>query len=74
MYKQRDRHHRAVTVTDLDYADDLTSLTERIDQAHGVLGRLEQELRKIGLYCNVMKKKTASVQSRNACLNENKRL
>ncbi|XP_014779467.1 uncharacterized protein LOC106875731 [Octopus bimaculoides] len=49
---QRSRQHQAVTVTDLDYADDLALLTERTDQAQEVLSRLEQESGKVGLYCN----------------------
>ncbi|XP_029648391.1 uncharacterized protein LOC115222343 [Octopus sinensis] len=55
LHRQRSRWHQAVTVTDLNYADDLALLTERTDQAQEVLSRLEQESGKVGLYCNANK-------------------
>ena len=44
-----------MTVTDLDFADDLALLSEEIEQAQEVLHRLESEAEKVGLYCNAKK-------------------
>ena len=55
LVKQRSRRHPAITVTDLDFADDIALLTEEIHQAQEVLLRLEEEAQKVGLFCNEKK-------------------
>lgn len=46
---------QAIAVTDLDYIDDLTLQTECNHVVEEVLGRLEQGLGKLILYCNAKK-------------------
>lgn len=53
--KNCDSNCIVITVTDLDYADDLLLLTKRTDQAQKRLSRLDQESGKAGLYCNAKK-------------------
>ena len=55
LYRQRSRRVPAVTVTDLDFADDLALLTEEMEQAQEILLRLENEAEKVGLMCNAKK-------------------
>ena len=52
LQRQRSRRIPAVTVTDLDFADDLALISEEIEQAQEVLHRLETEAENVGLYCN----------------------
>ena len=52
LHKQRSRRNPAVTVTDLDFADDLALLMEEMEQAQEVLNKLESEAERVGLYCN----------------------
>ena len=49
--------HKAIRVTDLDYADDLALLSEQIEQAQESLYRLETEAEAVGLYCDAKKTK-----------------
>ena len=44
-----------MTVTDLDFADDLVLLMEEMEQAQEVLNKLESEAERVGLYCNAKK-------------------
>ena len=55
LQRQRSRRIPAVTVTDLDFADDLALLAEEMEQAQEVLTRLENEAEKVGLVCNAKK-------------------
>ena len=55
LYRERSRRVPAVTVTDLDFADDLALLTEEMEQAQEILLRLENEAEKVGLMCNAKK-------------------
>ena len=55
LQRQRSRRIPAVTVTDLDFADDLALISEEIEQAQEVLHRLETEAENVGLYCNAKK-------------------
>ena len=55
LYRQRSRRIPAITVTDLDFADDLALLTEEMEQAQEILLRLENEAEKVGLMCNAKK-------------------
>ena len=51
LHRQRSRRKPAVTVSDLDFADDLALLNEEMEQAQEVLNRLETEAERVGLYC-----------------------
>ena len=53
--QRKSRRHKAIKVTDLDYADDLALISEQIDQAQESLNRLETEAEVVGLYCNAKK-------------------
>ena len=55
LYRKRSRRKPAVTVSDLDFADDLALLNEKMDQSQEVLNRLETEAERVGLYCNAKK-------------------
>ena len=55
LHRQRSRRTPAVTVSDLDFADDLALLNEEMEQAQEVLTRLETEAERVGLYCNAKK-------------------
>ena len=55
LQRQTSRRNPAITITDLDFADDLPLLTEEIRQAQEVLRRPEDEAEKVGLYCNAKK-------------------
>ena len=55
--RRRSRRNPPVTITDLDFADDLALLTEEIHQAQEVLSRLEDEAEKVRLYFNAKKTK-----------------
>ena len=48
----RSRRYPAVTITDVDYADDLALLADTIKQAESLLHSLEQEARGVGLCIN----------------------
>ena len=43
LHRRRSRRNAAITVTDLDFADDLAILTEEIEQAQNLLQCLETE-------------------------------
>ena len=55
LHRQGSRRHPAITVTDLDFADDLALLTVQIEQAQEIMSRLEQEAERVGLHCNAKK-------------------
>ena len=55
LYRQRSRRFPAVSVTDLDFADDLALITEEMEQAQEVILKLEEEAEKVGLVCNAKK-------------------
>ena len=55
LHRRRSRRNPAITITDLDFADDLAVLAEEIEQAQEVLSRLEHEAEGVGLYCNAKK-------------------
>ena len=60
LHRQKSRRHQAVTVTDLDFADDLAL---EIYKAQEVLSRLEQGAEKVGLFCNAKKTETVKVKN-----------
>ena len=55
LHKKRRKRHISVTVTDLDFADDLALLIEEIEQVQEVLRKLEKEAEQVELYCNSKK-------------------
>ena len=55
LQRRRSTRHPDVTVTDLDFADDLALITEEIEQGQEVLNRLETEAEGVGLLCNAKK-------------------
>lgn len=52
---KRSRRFPAVVLTDLDYADDISLLSDRADQAQELLTRVETECAKVGLRLNAKK-------------------
>ena len=55
LHRRRSKRNAEITITDLDFADDLAILTEEVDQAQEMLIRLESEVEKVGLHCNAKK-------------------
>ena len=55
LHRQRSRRYPAITVTDLDFADDLALVTEEIHQAQEILHQLEIKAKNVGLICNADK-------------------
>ncbi|KAJ8351951.1 hypothetical protein SKAU_G00234270 [Synaphobranchus kaupii] len=51
----RSRRFPAVVLADLDYADDISLLSDRVEQAQELLTRVETECAKIGLWLNAKK-------------------
>ena len=50
--RRRSRRHPAISICDLDFADDIALLSEEIDQAQELLARVEHESAKMGLKLN----------------------
>ena len=71
--RRRSRRHPPVTITDIDFADDIALIAEEIEQAQEMLGRVEVETLKIGLHLNEKKTEvmcynhdpTPSIKSKN---------
>ena len=53
--KKRSRRYPATTITDADYADDITILANTLDQAETLLHSMERAATSIGLYVNAHK-------------------
>ena len=53
--RRRSRRHPPVTLTDIDFADDIALISEEIEQAQEMLTRVEIETLKIGLHLNEKK-------------------
>ena len=49
---RRSRRHPAITITDLDFADDIALLSDEIEGAQNLLRRVEEEASKTGLKAN----------------------
>ena len=47
------RPHPKVVLTDLDYTDDISLLSDNVDQAQELLNRVELECAKVGLRLNL---------------------
>ena len=52
---RRSTRHPAVTLTDLDYADDICLISDRVEKAQKLLSRVEEECAKVGLRLNSKK-------------------
>ena len=52
---RRSRRHGPVTLTDLDFADDICLLSDEIQEAQELLERVEKECSKVGLHLNAKK-------------------
>ena len=52
---RRSRRHPTVVLTDLDYADDISLLSDSVEQAQELLNRVELECSKVGLRLNAKK-------------------
>ena len=55
VYIVREAAYPAITVTDLEFADDLALLTEEIHQAQEILHQLENKAKNVGLISTVTK-------------------
>ena len=54
---RRSKRQSAVTLTDLDFADDVALLLDKIEQAQSILLRVQRECQKVGLALNAQKTK-----------------
>ncbi|KAJ8361351.1 hypothetical protein SKAU_G00178760 [Synaphobranchus kaupii] len=52
---RRSRRYPTVVLTDLDYADDISLLSDHVEQAQELLNRVESECAKVGLWLNAKK-------------------
>ena len=52
---RRSRRHPAITITDLDYADDLATLSDCVADAQKLLTEIETAAAQVGLYINTKK-------------------
>ena len=58
---KRSRRHPAIVLTDLDYADDISLLSDHVEQAQELLTRVESECAKVGLRLNAKKPKSSPI-------------
>ena len=52
---RRSRRHPAITITDLDYADDLAIISDCVADAQKILTEIEHAAAQVGLYINTKK-------------------
>lgn len=52
---RKSRHIPAVTVTDLDFADNIALVSNSVEQASSLLRHVERECKKVGLHLNAKK-------------------
>ena len=52
---RRSRRHPAITITDMDYADDLATISDCIADAQKILTEIESAAAQVGLYINTKK-------------------
>ena len=55
LHPRQSRRHPKVVPTDLDFADDISLLSDNVEQAQELLSRVEQECAKVGLKLNAKK-------------------
>ena len=53
--RRRSRRHNPVILTDTDFADDIATISEEIEQAQKMLTNIENEAAKVGLHLNSKK-------------------
>ena len=53
--KAKSRRHRALCVTDIDYADDIALRSDSVDKAEKLLHNVEMAAKLIGLHINEKK-------------------
>ena len=54
---RRSQRQATVTLTDLDFEDDIVLSSDKIEQAQGILSRVQRECQKVGLALNAKKTK-----------------
>ena len=52
---RRSRRHPAITITDLDYADDLATISDCVADVQKILTQIENAAAQVGLYINTKK-------------------
>ena len=57
IHKRRGRLHTVISISDLDFADDIVLISNEIQQAQSLLCQVELECQKVGLGLNVKKTK-----------------
>ena len=55
LYRRRSRRHEPVILTDTDFADDIATISEEMEQAQNMLRNIEIEGAKVGLRLNTKK-------------------
>ena len=70
---RRSKRQSAVTLTDLDFADDIALLSDKIEQAQSILSRVQRECQKVGLALNAKKTKyiTYNIDTEGSALKTN---
>ena len=61
LQRRQSRRFPPITVTDLDFADDLALLAEGMEQAQEILQRLENEAEKVGFSMQRKENRSASI-------------
>ena len=65
IHPRRSRRHPKQVITDLDFADDISLLSDEIDQAQELLSSVERECKKVGLGINAKKTKGLPLNTEN---------
>ena len=70
---RRSQSQSGVTLTDLDFADDIALLSDKIEQAQSILSRVQRECQKVGLALNAKKTKyiTYNIDTKGTALKTN---
>ena len=70
---RRSKRQSAVRLTDLDFADDIALLSDKIEQAQIILSRVQRECQKVGLALNAKKTKyiTYNIDTEGSALKTN---
>ena len=70
---RRSKRQFTVKLTDLDFADDIALLSDKIEQAQSILSRVQREYQKVGLALNAKKTKyiTYNIDTEGSALKTN---
>ena len=68
---RKSRRHNPITITDLDFADDIALISNNAEQASKLLLSVEAECKKMGLCLNAKKTKAMSININNPALKTN---